>query len=270
MKVLPPGTILQLLYLKERLRRRVPGRFIEIGPGSGEITRLLLDCGWSGTSFDLGPETIAGLEDRFKKEIAEQRFTPVNADYVNASIAEKADLIISCMVMEHLEDDAESAFMAKSAACLTPDGIMMALVPASPAHWGIEDDIAGHCRRYTREGIGDLVAASHWKLLHLVGLTFPVSNLLLPISNVLVARSEKHKLAYTALQRTEQSGRRTVKYKTFFPSILGIFLNPITLFPLHLIQKLLGKSPRALVLYLEATPDHKGLSTRSHADQLVS
>lgn len=261
MKVLPPGTILQLLYLQERLQRRAPGRFIEIGPGGGEITQVLLDRGWSGSSFDLGPETIANLRERFKKEIAEQRFTPVNADYLSASIAEPVDLVISCMVMEHLEDDMESAFMAKSADCLKPEGIMMGLVPASPAHWGIEDDIAGHCRRYTRDSIGRLAMASQWKLLHLTGLTFPVSNLLLPISNFLVNRSEKHKLAFSALERTEQSGRRTVKYKTYFPSILGIFLNRVTLFPLHLVQKLLGRSSRALVLFFEARPIKKSRIT---------
>ena len=254
MKVLPPGTILQLLYLQERLRRRAPGRFIEIGPGGGEITQVLLDHGWSGSSFDLGPETIANLRERFKREITEQRFTPINADYLSTPITESVDLVISCMVMEHLEDDMESAFMAKSADCLKPEGIMMGLVPASPAHWGIEDDIAGHCRRYTRDGIGRLAIASHWKLLHLTGLTFPVSNLLLPISNFLVNRREKHKLAFSALERTEQSGRRTVKYKTYFPSIFGIFLNRITLFPLHLVQKLLGRSSRALVLFFEARP----------------
>ncbi len=258
MKGLPPGTILQLLYLKERLRRRAPGRFIEIGPGAGEITQLLLDCGWSGTSFDLGPQTIAQLGERFKKEIAELRFTPVNADFVNAAISEKFDLVISCMVMEHLEDKVESAFMAKSAACLKSGGIMMGLVPASPSHWGIEDDIAGHCRRYTRDSLSRLAGTSNWSLLHLTGLTFPISNLLLPVSNFLVARSERHKLAYSALERTEQSGRRTVKYKTYFPSILGIILNPVTLFPMHLIQKLFGKSPRSLVLFFEARPQRQG------------
>lgn len=254
MKVLPPGTILQLLYLKERLRCE-PGRFIEIGPGAGEITQMLLDRGWSGVSFDLSPETVAGLDERFAVEIAERRFRAVHADYQDAVVDEKVDLVISCMVMEHLEDDVESAFMVKSAACLKPDGVMMGLVPASPAHWGIEDDIAGHCRRYTRESLSRLVRVSNWKLLHLTGLTFPLSNLLLPVSNFLVARGEKHKLAYSALERTEQSGRRIVKYKTHFPPVLGLLLNPVTMFPLHLIQKLLGRSPRALVLFFEARPD---------------
>ena len=51
MRALPPGTILQLMYLRERLRNIKPGRFIEIGPGSGEITRLLLELGWAGASM---------------------------------------------------------------------------------------------------------------------------------------------------------------------------------------------------------------------------
>ncbi len=52
MSVLPPGTILQLMYLGERLRNIEPGRFIEIGPGSELVMNLLLELGW-GVSYDL-------------------------------------------------------------------------------------------------------------------------------------------------------------------------------------------------------------------------
>ncbi|MDW3681742.1 class I SAM-dependent methyltransferase [Cupriavidus sp. CV2] len=254
MVVLPPGTLLQLMYLRERLRRLRPGRFIEIGPGSGEITRLLLDYGWSGRSYDLEAKTIVSLCGRFASEIAEERFVPVHADYLSSEIPEKVDLVISCMVMEHLEDGKQSAFMIKSSECLKQDGVMFALVPGSPEHWGIEDDIAGHCRRYTRAGVERLVRASGWKLVHIAGLTFPVSNLLLPVSNFLVNRSERQKLSLSALERTKQSGRRSVKYKTHFPSMLGLLLNYYTLFPLHILQKLCAGSRRALVLFFEAQP----------------
>lgn len=255
MTVLPPGTLLQLMYLRERIRLVPPGFFIEIGPGSGEITRLLLDLGWSGHSYDLEAKTIATLSDRFNKEIAEHRFVPINDDYLSARpICEKADLVISCMVMEHLEDDAQSTFMQKSAECLKKGGVMIGLVPASPAHWGIEDDIAGHCRRYTRAGIETLIAVSGWKIQHITGLTFPISNLFLPISNFLVNRSERSKLALSTLERTKQSGRRQVKFKTYFPAMLGILLNELTLFPMYLLQKLCAKSESALVLYFEAQP----------------
>jgi len=254
MVVLPPGTLLQLMYLRERIRQVPPGRFIEIGPGSGEITRLLLDNGWSGCSYDLEAKTIATLKERFAKEIAERRFMPINDDFLTIRSSEKADLVISCMVMEHLDDDAQNTFMKKSAEYLKESGIMIGLVPASPDHWGIEDDIAGHCRRYTRVGIETLAAANGWKLLHIVGLTFPVSNILLPVSNFLVNRNERSKLDLSPLDRTKLSGRRQVKFKTHFPIILGMLLNEFTLFPIHLIQKLFVKSERALVLYFEAQP----------------
>jgi SAM-dependent methyltransferase len=254
MKVLPPGTLLQLMYLRERIRQIPPGRFIEIGPGSGEITQLLLDSGWTGYSYDLEEDTISILKERFAIEIAEHRFIAINADYLVSPLLEKVDLVISCMVMEHLDDDAQSAFMKMSSRYLKKQGTMIGFVPASPTHWGIEDEITGHCRRYTRAGIEALTAFCGWKLLHIAGLTFPVSNLLLPISNFLVNRGERSKLALSPLERTKQSGRRQVKFKTYFPSILGILLNEFTLFPMHLIQKLCAKSERALVLYFEAQP----------------
>jgi len=259
MAVLPPGTLLQLMYLQRRLRDLPLGRFVEIGPGSGEITQLLLDNGWTGCSYDLEPATVARLRERFSNEMTQQRFTAINDDYLSPEedvAPESADLIISCMVMEHLEDDAQNKFMQTSAARLKPGGIMIGLVPSSPAHWGIEDVIAGHCRRYTRSSIKSLAADNHWKLLHLAGLTFPISNLLLPVSNLLVKRSEHSKLELSALERTRQSGKRKVKFKTEFPATLGILLNRFTMFPLYLLQNLCTRSESALVLYFEAQPDY--------------
>jgi SAM-dependent methyltransferase len=255
MVVLPPGTLLQLMYLRERLSQIPPGRFIEIGPGSGEITRLLLDRGWSGYSYDLEARTIAALKERFSKEISENRFTPINGDYLSVTPShEKVDLVISCMVMEHLEDAAQHTFIQRSEDSLKKGGLMIGLVPSSPAHWGIEDDIAGHCRRYTRDSVNTLFSVCGWKILHISGLTFPVSNLLLPLSNFLVNKAERSKLELSLLERTKHSGKRNVKFKTHFPLFLGLLLNQFTLFPLYILQKLFAKSERALVLYFEAKP----------------
>lgn len=259
--VLPPGTILQLMHLRQRIVEIPPGRFIEIGPGSGEITRLLLDHGWAGSSYDLEETTIAHLRARFAEEIGDRRFTPILGDYLESKPSpEGVDLVISCMVMEHLEDDAQTSFMKKSAGHLKTSGLMIGLVPASPKHWGIEDDIAGHCRRYTRESIQSLVNHCGWQLQHLAGLTFPVSNFLLPLSNFLVRRSEHSLLALSHLDRTKLSGRRAVKFKTHFPSVFGILLNRYTLFPLYILQCLYSKSDSALILYFEACPARQNQS----------
>ena len=133
---------------------------------------------------------------------------------------------------------------------------MFGFVPASPSHWGIEDEIAGHYRRYTRSSLGTLLSASSWKPRHVAGLTYPISNWLLPFSNYLVYRHEKNKLSLSQIQKTKQSGRRKVKYKMTFPWALGLFLNPYVLAPFHYLQKCFTHSENALVLYFEAEPDN--------------
>ena len=258
MAVLPPGTLLQLMYLKERLARIPPGRFIEIGPGSGEITRLLLACGWVGSSYDLEEKTTDALTQRFSHEISVGRLTVMHSDFTaSAAVGQTADLVISCMVMEHLEEEAQVAYLKMAATCLKRGGHMIGLVPSSPAHWGIEDETAGHLRRYTRTSIQQLLTRQHWKLKHISGLTFPVSNILLPISNFLVNRSERTNLQISTLERTKLSGRRDVKYKTHFPSMIGLLLNEYTMLPLHIVQKFFSKSEKTLVLYFEAQPEFK-------------
>lgn len=259
MKALPPGTILQLIYLRERLAKSQPGRFIEIGPGSGEISNLLLDLGWSGISYDLEPRAVERLKDRFSLEISEGRYQVHTKDFLilDSSAVVKVDLIISCMVMEHLNQDLEDKFMRHSSELLRDGGRMIGLVPASPLHWGIEDDIAGHCRRYTRDSLHELASSNGWKIHHLAGLTFPLSNILLPLSNFLVSRAEKLKLTLSDLQKTKASGIRDVRFKTTFPRVLSLILNQYVMLPLHWIQKAFSSSGNSLVLYFEAIPQRK-------------
>jgi SAM-dependent methyltransferase len=246
--------MLQLMWLRRRLRRLPAGRFIEIGPGSGEVTNLLLDAGWTGTAYDLSESVAAGLTCRFAPAIAAGRLSVVHCDYLRAASRPAADLVISCMVMEHFDDNDERRFMRVSADNLSKGGRMIGLVPASPAHWGIEDDIAGHCRRYTRSALGQLATACGWRLTDIAGLTFPLSNVLLPLSNCLVRRAETSKLALTASERTRLSGQREVPFKTHFPWAARLFLNEVTLAPFYFLQHLGSGSERALVLYFEAEP----------------
>lgn len=255
MKALAPGLILQLMYLRARLRRLPSGRFIEVGPGAGEVTQLLLSQGWHGCSYELDPISARRLRERFARPIAEGRYRVLCGDYIDAcEPGDNADLVVSCMVMEHLDDVAERAFLARSAAALRNGGRMITIVPGSPEHWGIEDDIAGHFRRYTRDGIRALMRDNGWTLWTLDGLTYPLSNALLPMSNRLVARSEGSMLDADKTDRTKASGRRSVRFKTDFPAVLGWLLNPVTMYPLFLLQRIFRNARGALVLCFEATP----------------
>jgi SAM-dependent methyltransferase len=258
MSVLPPGSLLQLMFLQERISILSPGHFIEIGPGQGELTARLLAAGWTGTVCDLDEKTIFFLKGKFAAEIAGGHLQVVLGSYLDLSGEDDADLVTSCMVMEHLNTDEERQFLQVSSRHMRKHGRMICLVPGSPSHWGIEDEIAGHFRRYTRTGIQQLLEANNWQLQHIAGLTFPVSNWLLPVSNYLIRRAESAKVRLSHLERTKQSGRRAVYFKTDFPPLLGLFLNESVMLPLHWLQKLFVNSERAMLLLFEAVPLLKG------------
>jgi SAM-dependent methyltransferase len=242
------------MYLRERIKKMRPGRFVEIGPGAGHVTALLLDAGWTGVAYDLEASTVSAVIKRFSKEIESGRFHAETRNWLSVNVDEQVDLVISCMVMEHFDDEGERAFIDAAKSCLVPSGLMVALVPASLDHWGIEDEIAGHFRRYSYATVRTKFESLGWQVRHLAGLTFPISNMLFPVSNYLVRKSEARKLSLSMVERTKQSGIRDVPMKTNFPSVFGLLLNETTMIPLHWVQKLFLRSNKAMVLYIEATP----------------
>lgn len=248
---LPPGTILQHLYLGERLRGVRPGRFIEVGCGTGELAALLIDRGWHGTAYELS-EHSAQIAKRRNPELDVR-----NSDWLASPPDQPADLVISSMVIEHLPHADEAAFLERARTALRPDGRLVLLVPASPRHWGVEDDIAGHERRYTRARLRGRLEELGWVVDHMAGLTYPLSNVLLPISNRLVGRAEASRLELAPMERTARSGHREVQGKTTFPRALSVLLNPVAMYPLHLLQKLFRDADAALVLYVEASPQRR-------------
>lgn len=254
MKALPPGTILQLMYLEERLRLLAPGRFLEIGAGSGEVASLLLATGWTGIAFELDLESASRLRLRFREEIEQRRFFVMHGNILDCVGQHEMDLVISAMVMEHLSDEEESRFMEVAKSYLKVNGVLVGLVPGSPAHWGIEDEIAGHVRRYTRERVAELAARTGWEVAHLVGLNYPISNVLLPLSNQLIKRAESEKLALSLKDRTLASGKRSIRYKARIPMLLWPIFNRFSMYPFHRLQKVFLESKRALTLYFEMTP----------------
>jgi SAM-dependent methyltransferase len=251
--VLPPGTILQLRYVRDRLSRLRPGRFIEVGTGFGELSALLLESGWTGVGYEPGPAARRARE-RNARAIKEDRYELREADWLVAELDERADLVISSMVIEHLTDTQEAVYFDRARAVLPTGGRTIMLVPGSQRHWGIEDEVAGHQRRYERDGLVRRLTELGWDVDHVAGLTFPLSNVLLPVSNLLVARAERDRLAMSEHDRTMHSGNRDVAGKTSFPAIARLFLNERALYPFHIMQLVFRDSERALVLYGEATP----------------
>ncbi len=251
--ILAPGIILQNLYVEERLKNHAPGRFIEIGIGRGHLSRMLLEMGWTGTGFDLGEQALEDAAQINKKYVDNGALELRQGNWLEYQDDEPADLVVSCMVLEHLEEAAETEYLHKARACMKPGGLGILLVPGSPAHWGAEDDVAGHLRRYTPELLRTRLESAGFTVNSIAGLTYPLSNLLLPLSDFLVRRSAAKFLDLSQVERTKLSGRRQIWGKTEFPLWTRMVLNKYALYPFHLLQKINRNKKNSLTLYAEFT-----------------
>ena len=250
---LTPGHVLQFYHLKKRLSQfREPGTFIEFGSGNGMITRLLLERGWTGTCYDLNKSACENNERFNQKFLNSKSLVIKNKDFLESEVKEsKVDLVISSHVIEHLEEENVIRYFDKAKKCLNSSGVIITLVPTSPKDWGIEDEVVDHKRRYCITSLQDLAKSVRMKFHHYQGLTFPLSNFLLPVSNYLVNKNEGHKNNLSNKERTIASGNRENKFKTEFPDFFRYIVNEITLFPFIILQYIFSHHPRALCGYVE-------------------
>ena len=94
---LSPGTILQHMYLKERLRRLRPARFIDVSCGKGHASRILLDAGWRGVGCDLNPDSLAAASALNSDAISDGRYLVSNGDWLDGDGERDVDLIIRAL-----------------------------------------------------------------------------------------------------------------------------------------------------------------------------
>jgi SAM-dependent methyltransferase len=242
------------MYVRERLGGRPPGRFVDVGVGDGGLSRVLLELGWTGTGHDLNPRALARARALNADAVTAGRYTLRQGDWLDAPLGPAADLVMSAMVLEHLDEADERRYFARAERELARDGVGVLLLPAGPEQWGIEDDVAGHRRRYSVASVEALLARVGWRAGHVAGLTYPLSNLLRPLSDALVGRAERHLCAQSLAERTVASGHRDVWLKTRFPAVTRVLLNEWTLAPFHRWQKANRGNPRAPILYVECRP----------------
>lgn len=242
------------MYVRRRLSSRTPGRFVEVGTGTGDLAHMLLRLGWKGVGYELGGTAVERAAELNARAIAAGAFELRHADWLTEANPPPADLFVSAMVLEHLPEADVRRFLEQAALSLRAGGLGVLLVPGSPDHWGVEDEVAGHERRYTRETLSTTLREAGFAVTHLAGLTYPLSNLLLPISNRQVAKWEAGRTELDARDRTVASGSRDVPWKTRFPAPVRLILNEAALAPLYLLQLVTRTSKSALVLYAEWAP----------------
>ena len=249
-----PGTILQFIFIRNRLKKigYKNKHFLEVGSGNGYLSNLLLKCGFSGVGLDLNKSACNNNTVLNKKYIDAGKYQVINDDFKTFHKG-SFDFLISSMVIEHINDNDLKIFIENAKRIVKGDGRLIFLVPSNKKAWGIEDEIAGHVKRYTFDEIENLAKINNLKVEFKCGLNFPVSNWLLNLSNFIVRKKEGHLKSKSELEKTVYTGNRNIKYKTVFPLYLNILLNEWVMLPFHWLQLMNAKNEKSLIMYFELT-----------------
>jgi SAM-dependent methyltransferase len=133
-------------WLFERVASAVGSRVLELGTGTGTMTRFLLDR-----------DLVVGVDvvDRFVTNLQARFASHSGAIFLRHDISLSSDGLerfgfdsaVSFNVLEHIKDD--EAAIRNVHRVLSPGGTIGLVVPAHPFLSGRFDDLIGHRRRYT-------------------------------------------------------------------------------------------------------------------------
>lgn len=245
-----PGHILQNEALWGLIKDKPPGKFLDVGCGVGVVSHFLLSKGWTGFGVDLNREALKINAAVNKNSIDSGNYYCEQVDFLDEESRNFSgfDLVISVNVIEHLEEQFLSEFLANCQGALSENGTLVIISPGSPKDWGIEDEVCGHVKRYSLKDFDSLGERAGLKVQRVIGATWPLSNILLGISNHIVRRSESQNLKMSRELRTLKSSVRNTEWKTEFPGWTKIIVNKLVLYPFILLQTLFWWHPRSLAI----------------------
>jgi SAM-dependent methyltransferase len=173
---------------------------LEIGVGQGSVG-VLLARRYAYTGIDMDETVLATARDRFGRYGVDPNALMLGG--LERVEGRQFDLICAFEVLEHLKDDAAALIEWRSR--VTPGGWIALSVPANPHRFGKADEKAGHFRRYTREGLSEVLKTAGFARTRFLNYGFPVGYALEAGRNV-AARRYLRTPASTE-ERTLASGR---------------------------------------------------------------
>src|SRR5579859_3779001 len=216
-RLAPPDTLCQTQAVLELVAPNRARTFCEIGPGAGDLSAALCRAGLRGLGVELSSPAAGIARHALRELIEEGRYRLLEGDFMSMDdVGSSFDLALSMMVMEHVQDDSD--FLERMAKVVRPGGMVLVGVPARMDRWGIEDETAGHYRRYERDGLVRALKAAGLERIEVRSVAVPIANLTFHVSNFLVRRAgEGRKLELSQRDRTDLSGIRDIPFKTTFP-----------------------------------------------------
>lgn len=152
-------------WVLDEFDRYLRGRVLEVGAGTGTITRKLLERypGVNVTAIEPAENMIGSLEayaavhprlEVHRQKLATCGVTP-----------DSFDAALYLNVLEHIDDDV--AELVRAASALRPGGALLVFVPAHEWLYSDLDYKAGHYRRYSRRQLRSAVTAAGLEVVSL-------------------------------------------------------------------------------------------------------
>lgn len=244
----PPGTFCTLEALRDALKRCGGKTFLDVGCGTGAMSKVLLEAGLTGTGVDFSKSALDLAAINLRHYLEDRKYNLHFGDVLELpETFKKVDVVISYMVMEHVEDHEQ--FLLKLKTFLAPGGHLIVAVPGRMDRWSIEDETVGHFRRYERDQLTAMFDAAGLQNTTVWSVSVPVSNLLFNIGTALLKRSsETAKVNLSKTEQTKASGIQDIPWKTTFPSFVRLLLNRKVLYPLFVVQRWFYSSNYGLTL----------------------
>jgi glycosyltransferase involved in cell wall biosynthesis len=160
-------------FLWELIRPYVGRRVLEVGSGTGVMTRYLATRE-RVVATDIDPQYIELLRrtyaDAPNVEVRALDLARLGEDRLPHH---EFDTVVCSNVLEHVADDA--AALRAMRELLAPGGRVVLIIPALQQLYGSIDEAIGHYRRYTREDIGRKLdeaglAVEHVRYFNLLGV----------------------------------------------------------------------------------------------------
>jgi glycosyltransferase involved in cell wall biosynthesis len=153
-------------WMADTIRPHCGDRVLEIGSGTGNLTRRLVPRD-AYVASDVNPlylQTLRRLsQDRPYLDVT---LTDVTEGASFPRIPGGFDTVVCLNVIEHVDDDLGA--MENIRGALAESGNAIVLVPQGPELFGTLDEILGHKRRYTEASLRDLAARAGFEVVELL------------------------------------------------------------------------------------------------------
>jgi SAM-dependent methyltransferase len=155
-------------WMADTIRPFLGRRVLEIGAGMGNLTRPLSLGRDRYVASDVDPTHLA----RLKATLQHRANVEIHSGDATRSedferFRESMETVVCLNVMEHVDDDLACA--RNMYAVLAREGRAVVLVPQGPRAFGRLDEVLGHRRRYTREGLKNVLEHAGFSVDEVIG-----------------------------------------------------------------------------------------------------